>query len=306
MVLALRLAFRGQTVPSYPMGAAMVVGSGVVFSFTPLLFRAVDRATDWQFLTVRGAGTALAAALIMIARRRHRPVQRAAFNWQTLVASLLMASMSSLYILALARTSTALIAFLQSAGPFSGALFGWLLLREPVQARTWLAMAVASVGIAIMVGGGFEAGSVAGVLLALAIPGVLGLYNVMIKLAPEKDPVVPPLVGGTVLSVVAATMAVVGDGLAMSVRDAGIGFAAGLVLLGIGLPMFNLGHVAVPAAQIPLLLMAEIVLAPLWVWIWPGEVPRSQTIIGGAIVLSAVFFLAAAGLRGRRFWPARR
>ncbi len=49
MVLALRLAFRGQTVPSYAMGVAMVVGSGVVFSFTPLLFRAVDRATDWQF-----------------------------------------------------------------------------------------------------------------------------------------------------------------------------------------------------------------------------------------------------------------
>ncbi len=52
--------------------------------------------------------------------------------------------------------------------------------------------------------------------------------------------------------------------------------------------------------------MAEIVPAPLWVWIWPGEVPRPQTVVGGAIVLAAVFLLAAAGLRGRRFWPARR
>jgi drug/metabolite transporter (DMT)-like permease len=61
--------------------------------------------------------------------------------------------------------------------------------------------------------------------------------------------------------------------------------------LGLGLPMYNLGHRSVAAARIPLLLMTEIVLAPLWVWIWPGETPSGATLVGGAVILSGVVWL---------------
>ncbi len=61
--------------------------------------------------------------------------------------------------------------------------------------------------------------------------------------------------------------------------------------LGLGLPMFNLGHRSVAAAKVPLLLMTEVVLAPLWVWIWPGEVPSVATLLGGAVILGAVVWL---------------
>ncbi len=36
--------------------------------------------------------------------------------------------------------------------------------------------------------------------------------------------------------------------------------------------------------------MTELVLAPLWVWIWPGETPSASTLVGGAIVIGAVVF----------------
>ena len=60
------------------------------------------------------------------------------------------------------------------------------------------------------------------------------------------------------------------------------------VIIGIGLPLMNLGHRAVPTAQISLLMMTELVLAPIWVWIWPGETPSVATLAGGAIVIGAV------------------
>jgi drug/metabolite transporter (DMT)-like permease len=81
--------------------------------------------------------------------------------------------------------------------------------------------------------------------------------------------------------------------LAVSWRDAGLATLTGGLALGIGLPMFNLGHRSVAAARVSLLLMTEIVLAPLWVWIWPGETPRVGTLIGGAIVLAAVVWLVS-------------
>ena len=66
---------------------------------------------------------------------------------------------------------------------------------------------------------------------------------------------------------------------------------SGGLALGFGLPMFNLGHRSVAAAKVPLLLMTEVVLAPLWVWIWPGEVPSVATLVGGAVILGAVVWL---------------
>jgi drug/metabolite transporter (DMT)-like permease len=58
--------------------------------------------------------------------------------------------------------------------------------------------------------------------------------------------------------------------------------------MGLGVPMFNLAHRSVPTAQVSLLIMTEIVLAPVWVWIWPGETPSATTLVGGTIVVAAV------------------
>ena len=93
------------------------------------------------------------------------------------------------------------------------------------------------------------------------------------------------------LALGATAAALANGGLAVSWRDAALACVSGGVALGIGLPLFNLGHRSVPAARVSLLLMTEIVLAPLWVWIWPGETPRVGTLIGGAIVLAAVVWL---------------
>ena len=48
---------------------------------------------------------------------------------------------------------------------------------------------------------------------------------------------------------------------------------------------------SVAAARVPLLLMTEVVLAPLWVWIWPGETPSAATLVGGAVIIGAVSWL---------------
>ncbi len=289
-----RDAFAGKTTLPYLTGVALVVGAGFVFSFTALFFRALDDATDWQFLFFRGAGASVMLTLLVFLRRKSRPVQRDAVNWRSLLAGLLLATMSMLFILSLARTTVATAVFLQSAAPFSGALFGWLLLRERVDMRTWAAMAVAIVGVTIMVGTGVGEGSASGIILAAILPVLLGLYNVLVKTAKGSDPLVPALVGSIILVIGATIVAVGGGGLDVTGQDALLGLAAGGFLLAGGLPLFNLGHMSVPTAQVSILLLVEVVLAPFWVWIWPGERPANGILIGGAIVLTAVVWLAVS------------
>jgi drug/metabolite transporter (DMT)-like permease len=142
------------------------------------------------------------------------------------------------------------------------------------------------------VGAGLEVGSGLGLLFAGLIPVTIGLYSVLMRSARSVDPVVPTLLAGGFLGVGSAIAALVIDGsLAVSPRDALMATISGGVALGLGLPMFNLGHRSVSAARVPLLLMTEVVLAPLWVWIWPGQTPSLTTLVGGGVILASVGWL---------------
>lgn len=284
-------AFSGEGDLTERQGSVLVALSGVVFSITAIVLRAVEDATDWQVLAYRGASTTLAMLLLVFLRRNGRPVRLGDTTWRTVVAGAVLAVTSMLYVLALSRTTAATTVFLLAAAPIFAAIIGWLVLGEPVPRATKTAIAFTALGVGIMVGAGLDTGSGVGVFLAFCIPVTIGLYNVIMRSDGGADPVVPALVAGVVLAVVSGVVALATVGLAVSFRDGLLACITGGVALGIGLPLFNLGHRSVAAAKVSLLLMTEVVLAPLWVWIWPGETPGLGTLVGGAIVLATVAWL---------------
>lgn len=293
MIRAVGRAFIGEGTLTERQGAILVAGAGVMFSVTAIAFAAVDEATDFQFLTYRGLSTTVAMALLIAVRRRSgRPVRFTGVTGRTWMASAVLAATSMLYILALARTAAATTLFLLAAAPIVAATLGWLLLREKVTSTTLIAIGMTAVGVAITVGAGLEVGSGVGLLFAGMIPILIGLYSVMMRSMPGVDPVVPALMAGTMLFLAAMCAALVADGsIIVSWRDGFLASLTGGVALGFGLPMYNLGHRSVAAARVPLLLMTEVILAPLWVWIWPGETPSPATLVGGGVILGAVVWL---------------
>ena len=294
MLRRIAAVWSGESELDYRGGAVLVAGSGIMFSFTALFFRAIESATDWQFLAVRATG-ALAAMLVITALRAgRRPVPFHIIGWRTGLAGVLLGAMSVLYILAFARTSVATVTFLLAAGPLSGAYFGRIMLGERLHRSTVIAIVIAAAGIAVMAMRGVDAGRVDGFVLAAVIPAILGLYNVLVRSTPKVDPVIPAIISNSLVIPLTVVVAWSSTGLNMPLRDAALGFLAGFVLIGVGLPLYNLGHRSVPTAQISLLVMSEVVLAPLWVWIWPGETPAAATLIGGALVIGAVVYQIAS------------
>ncbi len=291
MIRAVARAFLGEGELTERQGAILVAGSGVAFSCTAVAYRAVEEASELQFLTYRGLSTAAAMVLLIVARRGRRPVVFAGVTRTTWAASLVLAATSMFYILALARTSAATTLFLLAAAPVFAAIIGWVLLRERVERSTLTAISVTAVGVAIMVGAGLETGSALGLLFAALIPVLIGLYSVLQRSASGVDPVIPTLLAGSFLAIGTGVFAAVQTGLTVSWRDLAMAIVSGGIALGIGLPLFNLGHRSVAAARVPLLLMTEVVLAPLWVWIWPGEQPSLATLGGGAVIIGAVVWL---------------
>src|SRR5919204_998309 len=86
-------------------------------------------------------------------------------------------------------------------------------------------------------------------------------------------------------------------------RNLGLLVALGIGQLGLGNAFLTVGARLIPAAEVALITLLEIVLGPVWVWIALSEQPSAATIAGGAIVLAAVTFQTLA--RVPQTGPAR-
>lgn len=292
MVAADRL--EGRSLPNITavQGAVIILLTGAVFSFGGLAFRLTDDITSWQYLIFRGVGAFGVAAIVLAFRFRGRASELTnSIEPSHIVAGVLVGTISAVFIIALEFTTVAFILFLQTLAPITGAYFSWILLRERVSRAVMIATAVSIVGVLVMVSGTVTDGVRPVALIALAIPIIFGLYATLIRRATQIDPLVPIAIGGCVL-IVCGLVAVLGFGsFDVSLRDAAIGTFAGGGLLAAPLAIFNIAARIVPSSEAALLLMSEVVLAPLWVWIFVDETPEPTTLLGGVIIFAAVFSL---------------
>jgi drug/metabolite transporter (DMT)-like permease len=207
-------------------------------------------------------------------------------------------------IFAIQATTVANAVFLFSASPFLAAVLGWLILKEPVRRATWIAILLAGVGMFIMVREGLAAGALAGNLAALLSALGFAVFTLALRWGKLSD-MMPAVVLGAAFSMIVAGVAapVMGTGLAAPPRDMAISVAMGAIILATGMALYTTGSRVIPAAELTLLSMVEVMLAPVWVWIVLGETASAGTFLGGAVLLAAVAFNALSGARRKPLAP---
>ncbi len=279
-------------------GAFAILAAGVVFSFGSLFFRATDDVDAWQYLAFRGTGAFVVAVPILAIQRRGR-LSAVARSTQTVhvVAGGLLGSLMVAFIVSLTHTDTAFVLFFQAGAPVSAAVFSWLLLRERMSGAAIVGTIGAIVGVAIMSAGGLDAGLGWPLLIVVYMPVALGLYSVLIRSGPAIDPLVPVIVAGFTAATAGVLVSLSRGGLSASIHDLLIGLAAGALLIALPLPFYTMAQRVVPAPEAVLLLMSEIVLAPVWVWVAFDEQPSSATLVGGSVRLGSVAWLTLKTIR---------
>ena len=283
-------------------GSIVILLTGIVFSFGGLAFRSVDIGS-WEYLFFRGLGMGGVALVVLGTRYRGRLGDLTSrLEPGHLYAGLLLGMMNTLFIVSLSFASVAFVLILQTVAPLTATYFSWLVLSERPSASVLIATAVTMIGVVIMVGGSIAEDLSPWGLIAVLIPVGFGLYTTLIRSAARIDAMVPLIVAGAVLLVVGVIAVVVQGGFEASLRDAAIGIFAGSILLAVPLAAFNVAQRVVPAPESALLIMTEVVLAPLWVWVFVGEKATMTTLIGGAIILAAVVWVTVKRLplKGRR------
>ena len=280
----------------YRTGVGLAVAATMLWSCQGLIFRQIAVADPWAILFWRSAGMVPVVAAFVIwtggARRLH------AIGAAGVVGALGLILAFGGAVYAIQSTSIANAVFLFSASPFITALLGWAVLGERVRGRTWASIGVAAVGIAVMVQGGLDRGALAGNLAALISASGFAVFTVTLRRAGLADPMPIVLLGGVFSLIAGAGRAgAAGASLIVPVADLGWSLFMGAVTLAGGMVLYTLGSRVVPAAELTLISLLEVMLAPLLVWLVMGEGASRATMIGGVFVLAAVLMNATGRSR---------
>jgi DME family drug/metabolite transporter len=191
------------------------------------------------------------------------------------------------YIISMTETTVANVLFIISTQTIWLAIFGYLFLKEKISLKTFFSIILAMTGIAVMIGGSLDTGSLFGNLVALFIPINFAFLILLIRKFSQLDLVPALFYGGIIIMIVAFFMS---DTILVSKNNLLVGFLLGTFQHACGFICIVIGARSTPAAVVGLLMLFETLLGPLWVYIFLNEIPPVSVFIGGSIIVIAVIF----------------
>ena len=274
-----------------PRGIALMLGAGLCWSLGGIIVRSLTLTDVWEIVFWRAFFMVAFLAVLLLALRRRGAISSVrGIGVVGMLSGACLAAQIYFFILALSNTTAANTFVLMSLSPLFAALAGWLFLRERVAWHTWVAIAFALGGIAVMFGEGISNGRWLGNVFALCVPLGYACQIIFVRKvqgtrgqAPDLLPTV--FIGGLMAMTPALFL---GWPLEASARDMSLLALMGCVQLGLGCWLMTLAVRHLRAAEMGLLALTETLLAPLWVWLGVGEAPGVAALAGGALIIAAL------------------
>ena len=286
-------------VDTHKHGLLFVFAAGVLWSTVGLGIRMIEDAVVWQILLYRSISMSLFLYMVIRLRSGESPfLQIRRIGLPVVVAGLSLVAAYSGGIYAIQNTSVANAMLLFATAPFMAAVLGWLVLREPVRAATWIAIAVALGGILIMVSDKTGDVAVQGSLAALGSALGFAVFTVALRWGRSGEMLPSVFLSGLFAIVITFGICQFLElSVVLSLQDGGVAMGMGVFQVGAGLILYTLGSRSLPAAELTLLSLAEVLLGPLWVWLFLNETTSLNTLVGGAVLLIAIAGNAVSGKR---------
>jgi drug/metabolite transporter (DMT)-like permease len=270
-------------------GQVYAVGAALAWSTAGILQRelSVDAATQ-----VAGRAFFAVLALLAFVRFSKHGGGLGAFRRlgrAELAVAVFTGIASSAFVVSLNHTTVANVLFMQAVAPLAAALIAWLALGEAITPRIGVAMVVALVGVGVMVGG---PGGARGVGLAVSVVMTLCFAISVVITRHRRDISMAPAICLSQALVLIAFAPFSSPGQ-IDRKDLMLLALLGVTQIGLGLALLTMAARLIPAAEVALISLLEVVLGPLWVWLAFSERPSRASLIGGVIVIAAVVLQAA-------------
>ena len=267
-------------------GPLLIFFGALSLSFGGLLVKSFEGSTLWQILFWRSLFFSLTVLAFLVISYKKKTFK--AFKDSGLpgfFGGIVLSFGFCGYVFAMYNTTVANTNFIISLQILFLAVFGYFFLKEKISAITLTSIILAMTGVLLMVGNSLTPGELSGNLAAFTMPITFAVLIIIVRKFPTVDMVPAQFVAGLCSCLIGFLLS---TKIMISPHDIFLGFVAGCFQVGLGFIFITTGARTTPSAMVGIIMLSESVLGPLWAFLFASERPSLFTLIGGAIILTAV------------------
>ena len=285
----------------------LVILAGLLWSFGPLVVRNMDNpgSVPWQYLFARGL---VIFTLLNIYLFFEEGIDFYKNYLKVGISGILggvgLGIAMITFIWSITNTSVAITLLCLAAMPFITALLGFLFLKEEISVSVWAAIIVASIGVVIMAFESVSLGSITGLIFGLASAFGFSIFSISLRWRKDTPKFTTVAIAGLFCSLFSLVIIIQNELNFLSSSKNQSLFALHGSLVCLGLILYSIGSKVIPAAELTLLSLTEVIGGIFWVWVpilGINEIPSNNTIIGGFLIFMAIVYYSLIIKHNRRF-----
>ena len=285
----------------------IVLIAGILWSFGSLVVRYIEdaRSVPWQYLFFRGATIfVLLNFYLFIKEGKSFTKNYKKVDLLVVIGGMGFATAFMGFIWSVTHTSVAVTLLMLAAMPFMTAILGYIFLKEKVSFTTFTAIIIAAIGIIFMALNSSKLGSLFGLLLGLVSALGFSIGSVSLRWNKKTPTFTTVALAGLFCAIISFVVLLFNESSFFTTfRNSSLSALHG-TLVCTGLILYSIGSKNLPAADLTLLSLTEVLGGIFWVWLpifGINEIPTTNTIIGGFIITFAILFYSLNTKKNRRF-----
>jgi drug/metabolite transporter (DMT)-like permease len=285
----------------------VVLVAGILWSFGPLVVRYMDNPNQvpWQYIFGRGLTIFILLNLYLYFEEGIKFYKNYfKVGYSGLIGGIGLGTAMISFIYSITNTSAAITLLCLAAMPFFTALLAFLFLREQITTNVWVSIFIATIGIVIMAIGNDEKNSVVGFIFGILSSIGFSVFSVSLRWRKETPKFTTVAVAGLFCFVFATIMILIKKQVFFSTSYNSALFSLHGVLVCFGLILYSIGSKMIPAAELTLLSLTEVIGGIFWVWLpilGINEIPDTNTIIGGFFLFISLVYYSLIMRWNKRF-----
>ena len=285
----------------------IVLIAGLFWSFGPLVIRYVDQPElfPWQYLFARGLIIFIILNFYLYLNEGTRFVKNyLRIGLSGMVGSVGLASAMMSFIWSITHTSVAITLLCLAAMPLITALLGFIFLKEKISINTWISIVIAAIGIYIMAMNDQKIDNTTGLVFGLTSAFGFSIFSISLRWRKETPQFTTVSLAGLICALFSFYIIIQSNSSLFSSSKNEMLFSLHGTLVCIGLILYSIGSKHLPAAELTLLSLTEVIGGIFWVWLplfGINEVPSTNTIIGGFLIFISLMYYSLLTKNNRRF-----
>ena len=286
---------------------SIILLAGIFWSFGPYVVRHIDQPemVPWQYLFTRGTVIFILLNLFLFFEEG-KDFYKNYFKvgLAGVIGGVGLGTAMITFIWSITNTSAAITLLCLAAMPFITALLGFLFLKEEISSNVWLAIIIATAGISIMAFENTGQNSIIGFLFGIASAIGFSIFSVSLRWKKDTPKFTTVAVAGLFCAIFSLIMLIIQDKAILSSSKNQALFSIHGTLVCLGLILYSMGSKIIPAAELTLLSLTEVIGGIFWVWLpilGINEVPTNNTIIGGFLIFMSIIYYSLIIQVNRRF-----